>query len=196
MNYRTVLRKLAGLRPCRWVRNLGLHRPRVFRQRVVNWLFQRLLGLNRDSPWSVHFTSRVVMPKQIILGHGVERSLMFSGGCYLQGGNGIVIGDRTLFAPGVKIISANHGFSGSRQWVPGPPVTIGCDCWIGANAVILPGVSLGDRVIVGAGSVVTHSFESGVVIGGNPAEVLRVLSEEGAYEGGVAMSRGTEDKSG
>ena len=177
MKQRGLFRRTIDLPPLRWARDLGLHRAYVRRQRFANWLFQRVLGLNRDCPWSVHFTSRVVMPEKIVLGRGVERSLMFSRGCYLQGGNGILIGHRTIFGPGVKVISAGHAVTPPRRWVDDDPVVIGEECWIGANAVILPGVHLGDRVVVGAGAVVTRSFESGAVIAGNPARVLRVLPE-------------------
>ena len=97
---------------------------------------------------------------------------MFSGGCYIQGGNGIEIGDGTIFAPGVKVISANHDPKDLKHWLPDRPIRIGNSCWIGANAVILPRVELGDNVIVGAGAVVTKSFPSNVVLVGNPARVI------------------------
>ena len=54
-------------------------------------------------------------------------------------------------------------------------VTIGDNCWIGGGVTILPGVTLGDNVVVGAASVVTKSFPSNVVIAGNPAKVIREL---------------------
>ena len=118
----------------------------------------------------VNFTSRV--SGEITIGKNVWISFALSGGCYIQGGNGIVIGDDTIFAPGVKIISANHDPGNLRQWEKGGPVIIGKNCWIGANAVILPGVVLGDNVIVGAGAVVTKCFGSDLTVAGIPAKCM------------------------
>jgi acetyltransferase-like isoleucine patch superfamily enzyme len=149
----------------------------AWRLLLVNWLFQRVLGINGEVKWSVHYTSCVTNANRIQVGATVKRSFAMSGGCYIQGGNGIQIGDGTIFAAGVKIISANHDVeSTERVWQESDPIVIGRNCWIGANAVILPGVQLGDRVVVGAGAVVTRSFPSDLVIAGVPAEVLRRLN--------------------
>ena len=77
----------------------------------------------------VHFTSRAT--GRLTLGTDVWISLAASGGCYLQGENGIVIGDHTMFAPGVKIISANHDATDYHRWTEAEPVRIGCRCWLG-----------------------------------------------------------------
>lgn len=106
------------------------------------------------------------------MGRNVWKSFALSGGCYIQGGNGIYIGDDTIFAPGVKIISANHDPKMLMSWSHDPPIRIGCRCWIGANAVILPGVELGDDCIVGAGSIVTHSFLEKSIILGIPGNMI------------------------
>jgi acetyltransferase-like isoleucine patch superfamily enzyme len=119
----------------------------------------------------IHFTSRVV--GKVEIGEHVWKSFAISGGCYVQGLNGVTIGDDTLFGPNVVIISSNHDESDLRRSAEGPPVRIGRECWIGANAVLLPGVELGDGVIVGAGAVVTRSFEAGAVIAGVPARRIR-----------------------
>jgi maltose O-acetyltransferase len=91
----------------------------------------------------------------------------------VQGINKIYIGDYTIFAPGVKIISANHDKKDYHSHDKSiSPIKIGKNCWLGANSVILPGVELGDNVIVGAGAVVTKSFPDNVILGGVPAKII------------------------
>ncbi|MGN0814308.1 MAG: sugar O-acetyltransferase [Candidatus Coproplasma sp.] len=88
------------------------------------------------------------------------------------------IGDYCLIAPKVSIYTALHDFDReSRRLgkVYGRPVTIGNDCWIGGGAIINPGVTLGDNVVVASGAVVTRSFPSNVVIAGNPAKIIKRL---------------------
>jgi acetyltransferase-like isoleucine patch superfamily enzyme len=93
------------------------------------------------------------------------------------------IGVSVAVAPGVKILSRNHDLY--DIWMHGAfkPVIIGDYCWIGANAVILPGVTLGNHTIVGAGSVVTKSFPEGYcVIVGNPARKIKDLDPKKCKE--------------
>lgn len=152
--------------------------PLPFGLWLLNLIVQRLFGVNGQAPWMVHYTSSVVAADKIKIGRNVWVSFAVSGGCYIQGGNGISIGDDTLFAPGVKIISANHDpRQDIHEWAPSSPITIGQNCWIGANAVILPGVTLGDRCIVGAGAVVTKSFPAGSVVAGVPAAPIKDISD-------------------
>lgn len=136
---------------------------------LLNTIVQRVFRVNGDVPWMVHYTSRVLHPQRIQIGEGVSFSFAVSGGCYIQGANGIAFGNETIFAPGVKIISANHDSHNLGQWEQADPIEIGKHCWIGANAVILPGVKLGDRCVVGAGAVVTKSFPAGSTLVGVPA---------------------------
>jgi acetyltransferase-like isoleucine patch superfamily enzyme len=137
---------------------------------LINVVVQRILRVNGRTPWMVHFTSRVTGHVQA--GRGVWVSFALSGGCYVQAVNGVIVGDDTVFGPGVKIISANHDQQDLTKWVKCEPIRIGNRCWIGANAVILPGVSLGDGAVVGAGAVVTRSFPAYVTIAGVPARLL------------------------
>lgn len=139
---------------------------------LINWTFQRIFRINGGVKWQVHFTSKCT--GKVVIGKNVWISFAANGNCYIQGGNGVEIGDDTIFAPGVKIISANHNFKDYNLHIPSAPIRIGRNCWIGANAVILPGVQLGDNVIVGAGAVVTHNFEDNSIVAGNPAKLLRI----------------------
>jgi len=121
----------------------------------------------------MHFTSRVRGVTNIKIGIGTAPGL--SPGCYIQGGGEIEIGDYTIVAPNVGIISANHNPYDYRRTERGV-VKIGRYCWLGMNAIILPNVELGDHTIVAAGSVVTKSFPHGYcVVGGVPAHLLKHL---------------------
>lgn len=118
----------------------------------------------------VHYTSIVKSPKKIVIGKNVWISFAVSGNCYFQGINGIQIGDDTIFAPGIKIISANHDPKDLARHIPADPIKIGKKCWLGVSAIILPGVELGDGTVVGAGAVVTRSFPANSILVGNPAK--------------------------
>ncbi|EKK00742.1 Maa (Maltose O-acetyltransferase) [Rhodopirellula baltica SH28] len=85
------------------------------------------------------------------------------------------IGDFVFFGPGVHVYTASHPLdAGPRRTQEfGKPVTIGSDVWIGGKAVICPGVSIGQRSVIGAGSVVTKDVPDGVVVAGNPAKLIR-----------------------
>jgi acetyltransferase-like isoleucine patch superfamily enzyme len=143
------------------------------RYRALQWF-----GVNRRTPWPVHWTTQVNNPQGVKLG-----ARTFPGDsphCYINGQNGIEIGDDCNLGPGVGLISANHDFINNSAFQPAPPIRLGARCWIGMNAVILPGVVLGENTIVGAGAVVTRSFPDGwCVIAGNPARVIRQLDKPG-----------------
>jgi len=95
--------------------------------------------------------------------------------------NGVRIGRNLRLGPGAKVISANHNLTDYLQHVDADPIIIGDNVWIGANACILPGVRLGNHVVVAAGAVVTKSFdEDDILIAGVPARKLRDLPP---YEG-------------
>jgi len=153
-----------------------LHTPRRLSvlEQIHYFVAQRVLRINGNVPWPVHFTSRVVAWDRIRL--GLDSTPGDMPNCYIQGMNGIIIGDGCEFGPGVGLISANHNPIDLSMHLPAPPIRIANSCWIGMNAVILPGVELGERTIVGAGSVVTKSFPDGnCVIAGNPARVVKQL---------------------
>ncbi len=92
----------------------------------------------------------------------------------------IYVGDYTMFGPNVTIATAGHPILPElreKGLQYNFPVHIGKNCWIGANALILPGITVGDNVVIGAGSVVTKDLPSNVVAVGNPCRVLREVNE-------------------
>ena len=92
----------------------------------------------------------------------------------------IYVGDYTMIAPNVTIASAAHPISPKLRQKGlqyNLPVHIGKNCWLGAGVCVLPGVSIGDNTVIGAGSVVTKNIPSNVVAVGNPCRVLRAIDE-------------------
>lgn len=101
---------------------------------------------------------------------------------YIQGAGGVWIGDYVRFGPGVGILTSNHDLYNRDKYVK-KTIIIGDYCWLGMNAMVMAGVTLGPSTIVGAGSVVTKSFPEGYcVIAGSPAKIIKKLDM-----GGVRM---------
>lgn len=140
------------------------------------WWDQVFLARHKGLYWPIDPTSVVEDYQNVLI--GVHTSPGYSPGCYIQGRGRVYIGDYTQIAQNVGIITAQwdvpSNSNGSTR-----EVRIGKYAWIGMNAVILPGVELGDFTVVGAGAVVTKSFPEGYcVIGGNPASIIRRLDPE------------------
>lgn len=90
----------------------------------------------------------------------------------------IYVGDYTMFGPNVIVATAGHPIVPTlreKGYQFNMPVHIGKNCWIGAGVIILPGINIGDNVVVGAGSVVTKDIPSNVVAFGNPCKVIRPI---------------------
>ena len=90
------------------------------------------------------------------------------------------VGDCVMFAPNVTIATAAHPVSPAlreKGYQYNLPVHIGRNCWLGAGVIVLPGVSIGENTIVGAGSVVTKDLPANVIAVGNPCRVLREITE-------------------
>ena len=103
--------------------------------------------------------------------------VFFNFNCVVLDVCAVRIGDYTLFGPSVQIYTATHpleaGLRRTREFAK--PVTIGSDVWVGGAAVILPGVTIGSRSVIGAGSVVTRDIPDDVFAAGNPCRVVRSL---------------------
>lgn len=104
----------------------------------------------------------------------------------------VTIGDRTLIGPNVSIYAAGHPIAPedrATNWEYGAEVHIGKDVWIGGSSVILAGVTIGDGAVVGAGSVVTRDVPPNTIVVGNPARVLRPITQEDRDNWKKAMDR-------
>ena len=138
-------------------------------------LLQTLLGSGGDDVWIqppffCDYGSNILLGKQCYLNF----NCIFLDVCEIR------VGDHTLFGPAVQVYTATHPLDPQlrRAQEFGKPVTIGSDVWIGGGAIICPGVSIGSRTVIGAGSVVTRDIPEGVLAAGNPCRVIRKLDDE------------------
>ena len=100
--------------------------------------------------------------------------------CVMLDGAPITIGDNVLLGPKIGLYTANHALD-PRERADGAcrarPITIGDDVWLGGNVTVLPGVTIGSGTVIGGGSVVPRSIPPGVIAAGNPARVIRNVTE-------------------
>jgi acetyltransferase-like isoleucine patch superfamily enzyme len=146
---------------------------------VRSFITQRILGINKNVSWPVSSKIAIDNPEGIYF-HPDDLNNFQHFGCYFSNCNNgnIFIGKGTWIAPNVGIITTNHNVNNLNTHDDPKDVILGESCWIGMNAVILPGVTLGNNTIVGAGSVVTKSFPEGnCIIAGNPAKKIRKQNE-------------------
>ncbi|KAH8894994.1 acetyltransferase [Thozetella sp. PMI_491] len=129
-----------------------------------------------DYPWVEGPITKIDYGYNVKLGEGVfvNSGSVWIDTCIIE------VGARTLIGPNCSFYSGTHPIdpfvrNGTNGPESGQPIRIGPDCWIGGNAMILPGVTIGRGVTVGAGSVVTKDVPDFVVVAGNPARVLRKI---------------------
>jgi maltose O-acetyltransferase len=105
------------------------------------------------------------------------KRVFFNFNCVVLDVCAVRVGDFTLFGPAVQIYTATHPLEADlrRSRELGKPVTIGSDVWVGGAAVILPGVTIGSRSVIGASSVVTSDIPDDVFAAGNPCRVIRAI---------------------
>ena len=137
-------------------------------------ILQALFGAGGDSVW-------MQPPFFCDYGSNIElgERVFFNFNCVVLDVCRVRIGSFTLFGPAVQIYTPMHPFNAAqrRREEFGKPVEIGSDVWIGGGAIILPGVRIGDRAVIGAGSVVTRDIPEGVFAAGNPCKVIREIRE-------------------
>jgi len=141
------------------------------------YLLFKLLGLRHGRSVYIEPPFRCDYGKHIEIGD----NFYANSGCIIIDVARVKIGDNVMFGPNVAVITAGHPIHHeirNTKFEYGIPVTIGDNVWIGANAVLLPGVHIGDNTVIGAGSVVTKDIPSGVVAVGNPCKPVKEITEE------------------
>jgi maltose O-acetyltransferase len=152
-----------------------LNATRESEQEIRREILKQLFGKGGDSVW-------MQPPFFCDYGSNIElgERVFFNFNCIVLDVCRVCIGDFTLFGPGVQILTPVHPLNAElrRKQEYGKPIDIGSDVWVGAGALILPGVTIGSKTVIGAGSVVTRSIPDGVFAAGNPCRVIREITEE------------------
>jgi acetyltransferase-like isoleucine patch superfamily enzyme len=109
----------------------------------------------------------------------VGRNVFVNQNCTFYDLGGLVIADDVMIGPNVNIITTGHPLEPSRRRAAtiGKPIVIGRNVWIAAGATIIGGVTVGENAVVAAGSVVTRNVPPDVLVGGNPARVIRSIED-------------------
>ncbi len=141
----------------------------------IRTLFSELIGKPVDQSFGLFPPFYTDCGKNITVG----KNVFINSGCHFQDQGGITIGDGVLIGHNVVLATLNHDFSPKKRSTLHPaPIVIGENVWIGSNATIVPGVTIGNGSIIAAGAVVTKNVPENVVAGGVPAKIIKVLDTE------------------
>ena len=143
------------------------------RQQILKQVFAEVgEGCYIESPYFANWGGH-----HVHIGKGVYANA----GLKLVDDTHIYIGDHTMLGPNVVLATAGHPIEPSlreKQLQYNLPVRIGRNCWLGAGVIVMPGVTIGDNSVIGAGSVVTRDIPANVVAVGNPCRVLRPIGQK------------------
>lgn len=141
----------------------------------IRTLFSELIGKPVDQSFGLFPPFYTDCGKNITVG----KNVFINSGCHFQDQGGITIGDGVLIGHNVVLATLNHDFSPKKRSTLHPaPIVIGENVWIGSNATVVPGVTIGNGSIIAAGAVVTKNVPENVVAGGVPAKIIKILDTE------------------
>ena len=148
-------------------------------EQELRMLFSKLIGKTVDERFGLHPPFYTDCGKNITVG----KKVFINSGCHFQDQGGITIGDRALIGHNVVLATLNHGFTPENRADMHPkPIVIGKKVWIGSNSTVLPGITIGDNAIIGAGSVVTKNVPANVIVAGNPAKFIKKIDKNSNRE--------------
>lgn len=149
--------------------NRTSHKQKTERERLLHELLGSVGGdITIEPSFACDYGSNISVGKNFFMNFN----------CVILDTARVTIGDNCFIGPQVGLYTPCHPLDATERNTRvefSKPITIGDSCWIGGNATINPGVSLGDNTVVGSGAVVTKSFPSNVVVGGNPARIIKHL---------------------
>lgn len=138
----------------------------------IRELFSKLIGRQVDDTFAMFPPFYTDCGKNISVG----KNVFINSGCRFQDQGGIVIGDGVLIGHNVVLATINHDIDPNKRSMIHPsPILIGNNVWIGANATVLPGVTIGDGAIIAAGAVVYRDVSANTVVGGVPARLIKKI---------------------
>ncbi|MCE8002899.1 sugar O-acetyltransferase [Billgrantia ethanolica] len=142
------------------------------RKRLLSELFGAMgKGTFIEPPFHCDYGGNITLGEKVF----------FNFNCVILDVAEVTIGNHTMFGPGVQVYTATHPLDAEERrsgLEAAKPITIGDDVWIGGGAILCPGVTIGARSVIGAGSVVTKDIPEDVFAAGNPCRVVRPLKEE------------------
>ena len=157
--------------------NTKYHTPEELRE-----IMGRLIGKQVDRSFRMFPPFYTDFGKNITIG----KDVFINSGCHFQDQGGIEIGNGAWIGHNVVLATINHDLNPKENRKNHyAAIKIGAHVWIGSNATILPGVTIGDYAVVAAGAVVTRDVPAMTVVGGVPARVLKTIQEEERYETAV-----------
>ena len=134
--------------------------------------------LRRLTTGTIDDSAFIVLPFHTDFGRNITigRDVFINSNCTMLDQGGITVHDSVKLGPNVTLVTSNHPLDPSdRKAVVSTPIVLERNCWIGAGSIVLPGVTVGEDSVVGAGSVVTRDVEPRTVVAGSPARVIRRL---------------------
>jgi maltose O-acetyltransferase len=141
------------------------------RERIIRELFGRAGdAIWIETPFYCDYGANITLGSRVF----------FNYNCVILDPASVIIGNDVLFGPAVQVYTATHPISASERlsWrESAQPVEIGSDVWVGGGAIICPGVHIGSRSVIGAGSVVTDDIPEDVFAAGNPCRCIRHLND-------------------
>jgi maltose O-acetyltransferase len=152
----------------------ALNATQVTEQEKRRGILRELFGAGGDSVWMqppffCDYGSNIILGERVF----------FNFNCIVLDVCRVSIGDYTLFGPAVQIYTATHPMNAElrRTQESGKPIEIGSDVWVGGGAILCPGIRIGSRSVIGAGSVVTRDIPEGIFAAGNPCRVIREIKD-------------------